>query len=288
MVHGSFCNWQRGRMVGRGSLGRVYKALDEDTGTVMAVKEVPIDLNSESDKKYLEDLENEVSIMRELKHPHIVSYLGHDYMDSALYMYIEHMPGGSLTQALTQFGPFDESLLRDYASQILCGLEHLHTRDPPVVHRDIKGPNILVGPDCRVKLADFGCAKRTQETMTHTFRGSIHWMAPEVIAHERYGRAADIWSYGCVIIEMGTAMVPWGKFDNNFAAIVKIGMSEETPPLPEGLSEVAEDFISQCVQRDMNLRPTATELLGHSWALDVLAGETSILPTGAEDGAAEW
>jgi len=255
-------------MIGRGSLGRVFKALDQETGKTLAVKEVPIDLENEADKRYVHDLENEVIIMQELQHPNIVRYLGHDFMDNSLYMYLEHMPGGSLTQALQQFGPFEESLMADYSHQILSGLEYMHTRSPPVVHRDIKGPNILVGADCRVKLADFGCAKRTQETMTHTMRGSIHWMAPEVIAHERYGRAADIWSFGCVAIEMGTAQVPWGKLDNQMAAIIKIGMSEETPALPEGLSGAGEAFIALCVQRDASLRPTATELLANEFVRD--------------------
>lgn len=262
-VRGKEFTWIRGKMLGRGSLGRVFKALDCKTGKTIAVKEVPIDLHSEHDRQYLADLQNEVSIMQELKHQNIVGYLGHDFMDNSLYMYIEHMPGGSLTQALQQFGPFDETLLAEYAKQIICGLEYMHSRDPPVVHRDIKGPNILVSGECRVKLADFGCAKRTQETMTHTMRGSIHWMAPEVIAHERYGRAADIWSFGCVCIEMGTATVPWGKLDNQMAAVIKIGMSEETPPLPEGLSATGQNFIAICVQRDASLRPTASGLLSH-------------------------
>jgi len=228
-VQGSHLTWVRGKMIGRGSLGRVFKALDQKTGQILAVKEVTVDLRNEADQQFIEDLKNEVSIMQELQHPNIVRYLGHDFMDNCIYMYLEHMPGGSVTQALQQFGAFDEALLAEYSKQILSGLEYLHTRTPAVVHRDIKGPNILVGADCRVKLADFGCAKRTQETMTHTMRGSMHWMAPEVISHERYGRAADIWSFGCVAIEMGTAKVPWGKLDNPMAAVIKIGMSEETP-----------------------------------------------------------
>merc|ERR1712050_167261 len=144
----------------------------------------------------------------------------------------------------------EESLNVVYTREIVEGLEYLHTREPPVVHRDVKGGNILVGLDGRVKLADFGCSKRAQETMSQTMRGSVPWMAPEVIAHTRYGRGADIWSFGCVLIEMASARVPWGKFDNQLAAMVKIGMSRETPPLPTGISPTCEDFIRLCVQRD--------------------------------------
>merc|ERR1712203_1178810 len=111
------------------------------------------------------------------------------------------MPGGSLAQVLSQFGPFDESLIATYAHELLEGLEYLHTREPMVLHRDIKGANILVGLDCKVKLADFGCSKRIADTLAFTIRGSIPWMAPEVIIRTGYGKKADIWSLGCVVIE---------------------------------------------------------------------------------------
>merc|ERR1711920_212342 len=165
-------------------------------------------------------LQNEVSLLKDLKHPHIVAYMGHDYIDSCLYMYLEYMPGGSMAQVLQAFGAFEESLIADYTRQILAGLVYLHHENtPPVVHRDIKGANILVGLDARVKLADFGCSKRSQETMSYTLRGSVPWMAPEVISHTAYGRSADVWSFGCVLIEMGSAKVPWGRFDNQLAAM---------------------------------------------------------------------
>merc|ERR1712087_275216 len=203
--------------------------------------------------------------MKDLVHPNIVAYLGHDYIDSCLYMYLEHMAGGTITQALHGFGPFEESLIASYSQQILEGLEYLHTREPSVIHRDIKGSNILIGEDCRPKLADFGCSKRTDRTLTHTMRGSIPWMAPEVIAHSRYGRAADIWSFGCVVIEMGTANVPWGRFEHQMQALVRIGLSQELPPFPEGVSEVCRLFIIDCVKRDPAERLTTSELLKHEF-----------------------
>jgi len=264
-VTGSKITWMRGPLIGRGSLGRVFKARDQESGQILAVKEVPINRRDKEDEEFRASLENEISIMQELTHPHIVAYMGHDYIDGCLYLYLEHMAGGTLTQALNEFGPFEELLMAQYSWQLLQGLEYLHSRQPPIIHRDIKGSNILIGSDNEVKLADFGCSKRTDETLTHTMRGSIPWMAPEVIAHSRYGRSADIWSFGCVQIEMGTANVPWGKFEHQMQALVRIGLSQETPPLPGSISAPCEDFIVQCVRRNSTERPTAAELLEHEF-----------------------
>lgn len=144
-VHGEVFTWVRGELIGRGALGRVFKALDQKSGVFLAVKEVAINAEDEEESKFMDALKNEIDILKELKHTHIVSYLGHDYIDGCLYMYLEHMAGGSVTQALQQFGAFEEPLMADYSKQVLDGLEYLHTRSPPVVHRDIKGSNILLG-----------------------------------------------------------------------------------------------------------------------------------------------
>merc|ERR1711924_301533 len=101
-------------------------------------------------------------------------------------------------------------------------------------------------------------------------RGSVAWMAPEVIQHVEYGSAADIWSFGCLLIEMATAKMPWGRFDNVMAAMVRIGMSKDTPPIPDGLSSQGRDFVRQCVQREQELRPTAADLLRHDLVRDVV------------------
>merc|ERR1712066_1182262 len=118
-------------------------------------------------------------------------------------------------------------------------------------------------PDLQAKLADFGCSKRTNDTLSHTLKGSIPWMAPEVIKSTGYGRKADIWSFGCVMVEMGSAKSPWGRFDNPMAAMCKISMGNATPPVPEQLSNECKDFIRLCLQRDKDARPNAEQLLQH-------------------------
>jgi len=268
-IHGAAGRtWVRGDVLGTGSLGVVFKALDQRTGEIFAVKEVHIDHKVEQDLAFRANLENELKICQELYHPNIVSYYGHDYIEGRLYIYLEYMPGGSLAQVLSQFGALEEELAAVHAKELLQGLVYLHTRDPHVLHRDIKGANILVGLDCSVKLSDFGCSKRSTESLSVTMKGSIPWMAPEVITQAGYGRAADVWSFGCVCIEMATGKAPWGAFDNPVAAMFRIGVSGETPPLPENVSALFQDFIKQCVLREKTQRPKAAELLNHEFILN--------------------
>lgn len=269
-IHGRALRWVRGETIGRGTMGTVFQAMDPAKGRVFAVKEVSFNEDNISDMKYKKQLETEISICKDVQHPRIVSYLGHDYLDSCLFIYMEFMHGGSLAQVLQQFGAIDEGVMQVYTRELLEGLDHLHSQKPPVLHRDIKGANVLVGTDSSVKLSDFGCSKRTMETMAHTLKGSIPWMAPEVISNTGYGRRADIWSFGCVVIEMATAKSPWGKFDNPMVAMMKIGMGKEMPPIPDGLSDDCTDFIRKCVQRDKQLRPFANKLLQHDWIRDLL------------------
>lgn len=270
-VKGTAFTWVRGEMLGRGSLGSVFRALDQKTGQILAIKEVPIDHRDGADVRFAQALENEIDIAKELKHENIVGYLGHDHIESRLYIYLEYMPGGSMAQVLSQFGALDESLIGIYTRGLLEGLEYLHSRDPPVLHRDIKGANILVGLDCKVKLADFGCSKRDADTLCKSMKGSIPWMAPEVIRQTGYGRMADIWSFGCVVIEMGSGRHPWGSFDNPMAAMVRIGMTDELPPVPSQLSAACVDFIGCCVKRDKTLRTAAKQLLDHPFVRDARA-----------------
>ncbi|CAE7279750.1 MAPKKK3 [Symbiodinium natans] len=157
-------------------------------------------------------------------------------------------------------------LLRNTVMGMLQGLAYLHTRSPVVVHRDIKSANVLLDLDFNVKLADFGCSKRCQEDLTTTFRatGSLLWMAPEVVLGTTgFGRKADIWSFGCTVLEAMTAEPPWGRgaIDGAPAAMRKIGYSEETPPIPEGTSAALLCLLQSSLQRSADLRPTATELL---------------------------
>lgn len=120
-----------------------------------------------------------------------------------------------------------------------------------------------------VKLADFGCARRGAGTRSMTMVGTLHWMAPEVVRQdEGHGRKADIWSLGCVVVEMATAADPWGHgaFDNIMHAMNVVGLSGASPPVPSGLPPGGEDFLQRCFQQKPDERPWASELLLHEFA----------------------
>jgi len=256
--------WRKGEKIGAGSHGCVYKAQDLSNGHLFVVKESIV-----NDKEYHDKLRRELDICKDLEHRNIVRCLGHEYCEGhqSVLVYLEYASGGSLRCILNEFGPLEEAMMIGAMSGLLEGLEYLHTRNPPVVHRDIKSANVLAGQDFVLKLADFGCSKRDDTTQSFTTTGSVLWMAPEVIRGLKggHGRKADIWSLGCVFIEMATAEKPWGNnaFDNILQAMKHIEGSGNSPPIPDALSSATRDLISQCVRRDASQRPRATDLLMH-------------------------
>jgi len=170
-----------------------------------------------------------------------------------------------LRRMLNDFGPLEGTLLQKATRGILKGLNYLHNHNPPVVHRDLKGANVLVDLNFCVKLSDFGCSKRDVWTQSFSTVGSIHWVAPEVLQGSGHGRKADIWGVGCVIIEMATAQDPWGKnaFDNLMQAVRVVGTSDRIPPIPDSLCTVGKELVGRCLRRAPDDRPWTTELLEH-------------------------
>lgn len=268
--------WVKGSTIGVGSHGCVFKALDKTTGKIFAVKQGILDDGNGGgeDQKYRERLEAELTICKDLIHDNIVETLGFEYAENHLYIYLEYVPGGSMSKVLHEFGALNNNLLTNSTAGVLQGLNYLHTRDPPVVHRDIKGANILVSLDFTVKLSDFGCSKRSSVTTSFTTIGSIPWMAPEVIQQvDGYGRKADIWSLGCVVLEMATAEKPWGNgaFENVMAALRHISMTEEVPPIPASMDDAGRSFVRSCLKRNADERPMSWDLLSHSFVKDAIS-----------------
>ncbi|XP_021817530.1 mitogen-activated protein kinase kinase kinase ANP1-like isoform X1 [Prunus avium] len=260
--------WRKGELIGCGAFGRVYMGMNLGSGELLAVKQVLIAANSASKEKtqaHIKELEEEVKLLKNLSHPNIVRYLGTVREEETLNILLEFVPGGSISSLLGKFGSFPEAVIRTYTKQLLLGLEYLHKNG--IMHRDIKGANILVDNKGCIKLADFGASKQVVELATisgaKSMKGTPYWMAPEVILQTGHSFSADIWSVGCTVIEMATGKPPWSQQYQEVAALFHIGTTKSHPPIPEHLSFEAKDFLLKCLQKEPNLRPVASELLQH-------------------------
>lgn len=268
--------WKKGRMLGRGTFGHVYLGFNRESGEMCAMKEVILFPDDPKSKESAQQLGQEIVLLSRLRHPNIVQYYGTETVDDRLYIYLEYVSGGSIYKLLQDYGQLGEIAIRSYTQQILSGLAYLHAMN--TVHRDIKGANILVDPNGRVKLADFGMAKHiTGQSCPLSLKGSPYWMAPEVIKNSKGCNhfAVDIWSLGCTVLEMATTKPPWSQYEG-VAAMFKIGNSKELPSIPEHLSDDGKDFILQCLQRNPSRRPTAAQLLEHPFVKNIAPSERLI------------
>ncbi|XP_025012121.2 mitogen-activated protein kinase kinase kinase YODA [Ricinus communis] len=254
--------WKKGKLLGRGTFGHVYVGFNSESGEMCAMKEVTLFSDDAKSKESAKQLMQEIALLSRLRHPNIVQYYGSETVGDRLYIYLEYVSGGSIYKLLQEYGELGELAIRSYTQQILSGLAFLHSKS--TVHRDIKGANILVDPNGRVKLADFGMAKHiTGQSCPLSFKGSPYWMAPEVIKNSNgCNLAVDIWSLGCTVLEMATTKPPWSQFEG-VAAMFKIGNSKDLPAIPDHLSDEGKDFVRQCLQRNPLHRPTAAQLLEH-------------------------
>ncbi|KAL2477513.1 Mitogen-activated protein kinase kinase kinase 1 [Forsythia ovata] len=253
----SISSWQKGDFLGSGSFGTVYEGFTDD-GFFFAVKEVSLLDQGSQGQQSIFQLEQEISLLSQFRHDNIVRYLGTDKDDAKLYIFLELVTKGSLARLYQKYRLRD-SQVSAYTRQILSGLNYLHCKD--VVHRDIKCANILVDVSGSVKLADFGLAKATKLNDIKSCKGTPFWMAPEVVNQRNhgYGRAADIWSLGCTVLEMLTGQIPYSHLEG-MQALFRIGRGE-LPPIPNSLSRDAQDFILKCLQVNPDNRPTAAQLL---------------------------
>ncbi|KAH9088111.1 hypothetical protein LEN26_019650 [Aphanomyces euteiches] len=252
-------HYQLGLEIGKGGFGTVFSALDLRNGKSVAIKQVSL---IDMAKEELAAIESEINLLKKLHHENIVKYYNTIKEDDFLYIVLEYMENGSLAQFMKKFGTLSETLVAMYITQVLRGLAYLHAQG--VLHRDVKGANILTTKDGLVKIADFGVAIKLNEAQkSNSVVGSPYWMAPEVIEMAGWSSASDIWSVGCTIIELLTQKPPY--FDlAPMAALFRI-VQDDHPPLPETISPALHDFIMKCFMKEPRLRLSAEELLQHPW-----------------------
>ena len=303
-----------GEEIGKGAAGQVYKAIDRRTGAVVAIKEIP---SRGLDAAARAAIAGEIELLSDLRHPNVVRYLGTVASAGFEYIVLELAENGSLAANLKpgRFGPCPESLAAVYVAQMLDGLAYLHERG--VVHRDIKGANVLTTKAGVVKLADFGVAERLKagasaararagaeanvetngssssvgdETLGDTFassdvRGTPYWMAPEVIEMGGATFASDVWSVGCTAVELLTGAPPY--FDHQPMPAMFAIVRDKRPPLPSGISDAMRDFLKRCFRKDPKARPGAAEMRAHEWVRDVPRREDREFGDGDRTGAGD-
>jgi mitogen-activated protein kinase kinase kinase len=290
--------------VGGGTFGSVYAALNLDTGNLMAVKEIRLQ-DPQVIPTIVKQIGDEMSVLAVLDHPNVVSYYGVEVHRDKVYIFMEYCSGGSLAGLLEHGRIEDETVIMVYALQMLEGLAYLH--QARIVHRDIKPENVLLDHNGVIKYVDFGAAKviaRQGQTMMaqpepsplkqdqkagkdgqqqggkggqpqKTMTGTPMYMSPEVIRGEappnsRFFGAADIWSLGCVILEMATGRRPWATLDNEWAIMYNIAQGNPPQqPTEEQLSDGGRNFLRKCFERDPAKRPSAAELLQDPWIVEI-------------------
>ncbi|AET38184.1 mitogen-activated protein kinase kinase kinase STE11 Ecym_2457 [Eremothecium cymbalariae DBVPG len=281
-------SWLKGARIGSGSFGSVYLGMNAQTGELMAVKQVELQpaavmapsddkkgqapntnavaKNSQIHRKMVDALQHEMNLLKELHHENIVTYYGSSQEGGNLNIFLEYVPGGSVSSMLNSYGPFEEPLVKNFTRQTLIGLSYLHKKN--IIHRDIKGANILIDIKGCVKITDFGISKKLsplnkKQNKRASLQGSVYWMAPEVVKQVVTTEKADVWSVGCVVVEMFTGKHPFPDF-SQMQAIFKIG-TNTIPELPSWTSNEAKAFLLQTFELDYEKRPSSVELLQHQW-----------------------
>ncbi|KAJ1719504.1 mitogen-activated protein kinase kinase kinase [Coemansia erecta] len=291
--------WIKGKLIGKGSFGHVYLAINAATGELIAVKQIrlPRDLCAAdaapggATPAHAEDairmMYTEVELLKDLDHDNVVQLLGFEVAGGVMSMFLEYVSGGTVQSLVQQHGPLPEPVVHSFVAQILAGLEYLH--GCAIVHRDIKGANILVDHAGVCKISDFGVSRRStdphatlkaimqpehadgsggggvsgsgcglDERPRPRIIGTVPFMAPEVARRAQYTAAADIWSLGCVVVQMWAGRPPWDDLQEP-QVFFRLGRGD-APPIPDDLTEPGIEFCRDCFKPEPRERWSAARL----------------------------
>ncbi|CAL4920870.1 unnamed protein product [Urochloa decumbens] len=246
-----------GERIGLGSYGEVYRA--DWNGTEVAVKKF---LDQDFYGDALDEFRSEVRIMRRLRHPNIVLFMGAVTRPPNLSIVSEYLPRGSLYKILHRPNCLiDEKRRIKMALDVAKGMNCLHTSVPTIVHRDLKSPNLLVDNNWNVKVCDFGLSRLKHNTFlsSKSTAGTPEWMAPEVLRNEQSNEKCDVYSFGVILWELATLRMPWSGM-NPMQVVGAVGFQDRRLDIPKEVDPLVARIIFECWQKDPNLRPSFSQL----------------------------
>jgi len=247
-----------GERIGLGSYGEVYRG--DWHGTEVAVKKfLDQDLTGES----LEEFKSEVRIMKRVRHPNVVLFMGAITRAPNLSIVTEFLPRGSLYRLLHRpNNQLDVRRRLRMALDAARGMNYLHKCSPVIVHRDLKSPNLLVDKNWVVKVCDFGLSRMKLSTFlsSRSTAGTAEWMAPEVLRNEPSDEKCDVYSFGVILWELCTMQQPWGGM-NPMQVVGAVGFQHRRLDIPDDIDPSVADIIRQCWQTDPRLRPSFAEIM---------------------------
>ncbi|KAL7837078.1 hypothetical protein SRHO_G00267890 [Serrasalmus rhombeus] len=252
--------------LGRGSFKSVYKGLDTDTWVEVAWCELQDRKLSKAERQRFKE---EAEMLKGLQHPNIVRF--YDFWESAvkgkkcIVLVTELMTSGTLKTYLKRFKVMKTKVLRSWCRQILKGLHFLHTRTPPIIHRDLKCDNIFItGPTGSVKIGDLGLATLKRASFAKSVIGTPEFMAPEMY-EEHYDEAVDVYAFGMCMLEMATSEYPYSECQN--AAQIYRKVTSGVKPASYSKVSVPEikEIIGECIRHHWEERYSIKDLLNHAF-----------------------
>ncbi|KAG7013685.1 Serine/threonine-protein kinase EDR1 [Cucurbita argyrosperma subsp. argyrosperma] len=247
-----------GEQIGQGSCGTVYHALWY--GSDVAVKVF-------SKQEYSDDVilsfGQEVSLMKKLRHPNILLFMGVVTSPQRLCIVTEFLPRGSLFRLLQRnTGKLDWRRRVHMALDVARGMNYLHHCNPPIIHRDLKSSNLLIDKNWTVKVGDFGLSRLKHETYltTKTGKGTPQWMAPEVLRNEPSDEKSDIYSFGVILWELATEKIPWENL-NTMQVIGAVGFMNQRLEIPKDVDPQWASIIESCWHSEPANRPSFQVLM---------------------------